>query len=238
MAMHFDGKVVLVTGAGSGIGAEVARHLAALGARVAVVDRNARPLHKVAEQIGRAHESAALAIVADVRTDAQRIVDETIGHFGRLDVLVNGAGIAAIDNANTVRADEFDRIFDTNCRAAMTLTQLAVPHLARTRGNVVNVSSVVGLRPCKNVLSYSISKAALDKFTQCAALELAAQGIRVNAVNPGVVQTAIYQSLGIPADGLAAMVKQHEAIYPGECGCGCYSHVRMMTQLLTLDGHF
>lgn len=220
--MNFDGKVILVTGAGSGIGAEVARHLAALGGRVAVVDRNAGPLHEVAEQIGGAHESAALAIVADVCTAAQRIVDQTIGHFGRLDVLVNCAGVAIIDNVRTVRPDEFARIFDTNCRAAVTLTQLAVPHLARTRGNVVNVSSALGLRPCKNALSYSVSKAALDKFTQCAALELAAHGIRVNAVNPGVVQTPIYQSLGIPADGLAAMVRQHEAIYPRECGCDCY----------------
>lgn len=182
--MAFNDKVVLVTGASSGIGADAARHLAKLGAKVAIVGRNEKRLNTVAEEIKNLGLVTPLAIVADVTEDAERIVDETIEQFGKLDVLINNAGIVIQDNVVQVNISEFDRIFDTNVRSAIKLTKLCVPHLEKTKGNVVNVSSVAGLKAFQNIMSYCISKAALDQFTKCTALDLAPKGIRVNSINP------------------------------------------------------
>lgn len=180
----FNGKVVLVTGASSGIGADAARHLAKLGASVAIVGRNATRLEDVEAQIKQLGLATPLAIVADVRTDTEQIVDETIERFGKLDVLLNVAGIGVLDSIVDVDMSNFDRIFDTNARSVVALTQLCVPHLEKTKGNVVSVSSVFGFRPMRNTLSYSMSKGAVNLFTKSAALDLADKGIRVNAINP------------------------------------------------------
>lgn len=214
--MSFDGKVILVTGGSSGIGAEIARHLATLGGKVAIVGRNAERLNEVAEQIEAIRASASLAIVADVVTDSDRIITETIKHFGQLDVLVNNAGVVTRDNIETYDDDEFNRIFDINVRGVIKLTQLAVPHLEKTKGNIVNISSVAGLKPVKDVLSYCISKAALDQFTQCTALDLAGKGIRVNAVNPAVIKTPIFQTVGVPLEAMDDFVAYQIPFYPGQ----------------------
>lgn len=209
--MSFKDKVILVTGASSGIGAEIARHFATLGGKVAIVGRNEKRLNEVAQEIGA---SAALAIVADVVTDTERIINETIKHFGQLDVLVNNAGVLGQGNLATYTDEEFNRIFDTNVRGVIKLTQLAVPHLEKTKGNIVNMSSVAGLRPMKNVLSYCISKAALDQFTQCTALDLADKHIRVNSVNPAFVRTPILQTVGVPEEAVDGLIAQFEKFYP------------------------
>lgn len=182
-----------------GIGADAARHLASLRARVAIVGRNSARLNAVADEIRSAHPDATpLAIVADINTDTERIVHETIQHFGQLNVLVNNAGIVSQGGPlESIDIDAFDRIMNTNLRSVIKLTKLAVPHLERTKGNVVNISSIAGLRPIANMLSYCISKSALDQFTKCAAFELASKGIRVNSVNPGIIDTPIFQTLGI-----------------------------------------
>lgn len=175
--MSFNGKVVLVTGASSGIGAGAARHFASLGAKVVIVGRNEKRLHEVADQIKKDGSPVPYEIVADVTKDAKRIVDETINHFGKLDVLVNNAGIVILDNAAVIELAEFDRVLDTNVRSVITLTKLSVPYLEKTKGNIVNISSVAGLNAVQNGLTYCVSKAALDQFTKCAALDLAPKGM-------------------------------------------------------------
>lgn len=182
--MSFTGKVVLITGASSGIGADAARHLAELGAKVAAVGRNGTRLNAVLDEIKKSNGGELLPIVADVTKDAERIVNETINHFGQLDVLVNSAGFAIFDSVIDANLSEFDRLFDTNVRAVINLTKLCVPHLEKTKGNVVTVSSCAGRKPSPNILSYCMSKAAIDQFTKCSALDLASKGIRVNAINP------------------------------------------------------
>ncbi|KAG4068817.1 hypothetical protein HA402_004965 [Bradysia odoriphaga] len=195
--MSFTGQVVIVTGGSSGIGADAARHLADLGASVAIIGRNEQRLNAVAEQIIQAGSPKPLQIVADITKDAEGIINETIKHFGRLDVLVNNAGIVNSDSVIGFDVDNFDRILNTNLRSAMILTSLAVPHLEKTNGNVVNISSVAGIKALGMYTSYCISKAGLDQFTKCAAITLGPKGIRVNSVNAGLVRTPIFNTIGV-----------------------------------------
>lgn len=195
--MSFAGKVVLITGASSGIGADAARHLAKLGAKVAIVGRNEKRLNEVAAEIIKAGSPKPLPIVADVSKDAERIIDETIKYFGKIDVLVNNAGILMSDTVEDIKMSDYDRIMDTNLRSVVVLSHLAVPHLAKSKGNIVNVSSVAGIQPYNQYTSYCISKAGINQFTKCSAISLAKKGIRVNAINPGDIRTPIFESVGV-----------------------------------------
>lgn len=195
--MNFKGKVILITGAGGGVGAETAHYLAKLGANVAIVDINENRLNEAAQQIIEAKLPEPLPIVADITQDPARIINETVNRFGRLDILVNNAGIILSDTVIKFDVNEFDRVINVNLRSAIVLTNLAVPHLERTKGNVVNVSSLCGLMACEAYLSYAISKAGLNHFTKCAAMDLASKGIRVNAVNPGILRTQLWSAVGV-----------------------------------------
>lgn len=196
--MDFTGKVVLITGASSGIGAGAAKYLAGLGATLALCARNIDNLKAVAAEC---HQSPVepLLIVADVSLadDAARIVNETVAKFGRLDVLVNNAGVIEKGSIESTSVEQYDRVMDVNVRSVYRLTILAVPHLVASKGNIVNVSSVTGIRSFPGVLAYNVSKSAVDQFTRCTALELAAKGIRVNSINPGVIVTGLHKRGGM-----------------------------------------
>jgi NAD(P)-dependent dehydrogenase (short-subunit alcohol dehydrogenase family) len=126
-----------------------------------------------------------------------RLVTETVEDFGQIDVLVNAAGIIKNGSVENTTLDDWDNMMNINLRSVFYLMQKCVPHLELTRGNIVNVSSVTGPRAFPNVLAYCVSKAAIDQLTRCSALELAPKGIRVNAVNPGVVVTNIHKRGGM-----------------------------------------
>lgn len=182
--MNFAGKVVLVTGASSGIGARTAQKFAQLGACLSLTGRKLENLEKVASECeGQKHFVVAGNITSEV--DTKRILDETIKKYGRLDILVNNAGIIETGTIENTSMEQYDRVMNTNIRAIYYLTMLAVPHLIKTEGSIVNVSSVNGIRSFPGVLAYNLSKAAVDQFTRCVALELAPKKVRVNSVNPG-----------------------------------------------------
>ncbi|XP_059614983.1 uncharacterized oxidoreductase TM_0325-like [Phlebotomus argentipes] len=198
--MAFEGKVVLITGASSGIGAGTAELFAKEGARLAISGRNEERLRETLGKCksptsGRSH----VIIKGDVTNeeDAKKIINNTIAHFGQLDVLVNNAGILESGSIEETSLEQYDRIMNTNVRSLYHLTMLAVPHLVKTKGNIVNVSSVAGTRSFPNVLAYCMSKSAVDQFTKCTALDLAPKQIRVNAVNPGVIITDIHKRGGM-----------------------------------------
>lgn len=195
--MDFTGKVVLITGSSSGIGAGAAKYLASLGATLALSARNLENLKAVAAECKSIVEP--LLIVADitVAADAARIVDETVAKFGRIDVLVNNAGIIEKGSIEDTSVEQYDRVMNINMRSVYQLTILAVPHLVASKGNIVNVSSVTGIRSFPGVLAYNVSKSAVDQFTRCTALELAAKGIRVNSINPGVIVTGLHKRGGM-----------------------------------------
>ncbi|KOB64404.1 Short-chain dehydrogenase, partial [Operophtera brumata] len=204
--MSFANKVVIVTGGSSGIGAATALHFAKEGAQVAIVGRNETRLKSVAAQISEIGKKP-LIIKADVSKDdeVKTIVWTTVTKFGKLDVLVNNAGLiksSAVGDANFMEI--YDEVVNTNLRSIFILTNLASPHLIKTKGNIVNISSVAGSSTLKSFApsgyaAYCVSKAAVNHFSRVSAMELAPKGVRVNAVSPGPVETSIFESAGIDA---------------------------------------
>lgn len=193
--MNLAGKVVLITGASSGIGAAAALKFSQLGASLALSGRKVDNLNEVAKQCS----GAPFVVAGDItkEADTERILKATIEKYGKLDVLVNNAGIIETGTIETTSLEQFDRVMNTNIRSVYHLTMLAVPHLIASKGNVVNVSSVNGIRSFPGVLAYNISKISVDQFTRCVALELAAKGVRVNCVNPGVTVTNLHKRGGM-----------------------------------------
>ena len=215
MEAEFADKVVLVTGATSGIGRACVLRFAAAGARIAAVGRNDAALSKLTEGI-EGGDHRFLAVTADLsRTeDAERVVSQTVEHFAGLDVLVNAAGHIANGTVEDTSLASWDAMLNINLRAVFYLMQKAAPVLIERRGNIVNVSSVTGLRSFPGVLAYCVSKAGVDQLTRCAALELAAKGVRVNAVNPGVVVTDIHRRGGMTDDQYAAFLERSKQTHP------------------------
>lgn len=201
--MSFKDKVVLVTGASSGIGAAIALKFAEESAKVVIVGRNEKRLNTISEKIEKSG-SAPLVIAANVTkdADAERIIKETIKHFGKIDVLINNAGIAASAAITEDWAMEaFDQVMTINLRSVVYMTHLASKHIVETKGNIINISSIAALViPNDKVFPYATSKAALDHFTRAVASELASKGVRVNSINPGPVKTDIIENMGVSSE--------------------------------------
>lgn len=192
--MQFDGKVVIVTGAGSGIGAATAKRFGGAGAQVVLNDRTRGPLEAVAAGFDPGQVVLQTGDVSE-QADAEALIAAAIDRFGRLDVLVNNAGVvptgsileASVQDWRTVMAVDVDGVF--------FCTRAALPHLVQAGGNIVNVSSVSGLGGDWNMSFYNAAKGAVSNFTRSLALELGAQGVRVNAVNPGLTFTGLTQEI-------------------------------------------
>lgn len=207
--MQFAGKVVLITGASSGIGAATAKYLGSLGASLALSGRNVENLNKVVTECNLPKDTPAPFIITGELTnenDTKNILESTIKHFGKLDVLVNNAGVIETGSIENTNLEQFDRMMNINVRCIYQLTTLAVPYLIQSKGNVVNVSSVNGIRSFPGVLAYCVSKAAVDQFTRCAALDLAPKQVRVNSVNPGVTITNLHKRGGMNEEQYAAFL--------------------------------
>ena len=190
---RFADKVALVTGASSGIGRACARALGAEGACVALTGRRRERLEAEARAITDGG-GKALALDGDVREEAtcRAWAQAAASSFGGLDLLVNAAGVIGPGTVMETTGEEWDRQMGTNARALHLMTRAASGELIRRKGAIVNISSVAGLRPYPGLAAYCVSKAAVDMYTRCAALDLAPHGVRVNAVNPGVVVTELH----------------------------------------------
>src|ERR1041385_6834613 len=215
MNKQFENKVAFVTGATSGIGQACALSFARAGARVVCVGRKEDALKEL-EQTIRETGSEALTIRADLarEDDADRAVQHAVRVFGGIDVLVNAAGHISSGTVEDTSLEAWGDMMNVNVRASFVLMQKALPSLIERRGNVVNISSVTGLRAFPGVLAYCVSKAALDQLTRCASLELAAKGVRVNAVNPGVVVTQIHKRGGMNDEAYAAFLEHSKTTHP------------------------
>jgi NAD(P)-dependent dehydrogenase (short-subunit alcohol dehydrogenase family) len=190
--MRFKGKVAFVTGASSGIGHASALRFQEEGASVFAVARREERLRGTFNSYG----------VADVRdVEAVRdVVSHCIEAHGCIDYLVNAAGVIGTGGVLDTSPEEWQRLFSINVDGIYNVTRHVAPHVIKSAGAIVNVSSVTSLRPYGNLLGYCASKAAVDMMTQCMALELAPHNVRVNCVNPGVVVTELHTASGAVAD--------------------------------------
>jgi len=211
---RFENKVVLVTGATSGIGRACVLALADEGARVVAAGRRRERLVGLAAEASD-EGAEILTVEGDVRDEAvcARWIQAAVDRFGGLDGLVNAAGVLGNGSVQDTTTEEWDRIMDTNLRSVFLCTRAAAPELIKNRGAVVNLSSVASIRPYANLDAYCVSKAALDMLTRCAALDLAPHGVRVNAVNPGVVVTELHTVTNAVSD-YAGFLERSKATHP------------------------
>ena len=206
-------KVAVVTGASSGIGRASAKVFAQNGFSVVAVGRAEKELSELVRSCAPATVKIQLADVTE-SSQIDRIVSDTLAHLGRIDVLVNSAGIISNGTIETTPLDEWDKMMTINLRSVFQLSEKCVPHLIKSKGSIVNVSSVAGTRAFPNLLAYCVSKAAIDQFTRCTALELAPKGVRVNAVNPGVVVTNIHKRGGMDESSYDAFLEHSKTTHP------------------------
>lgn len=198
--------MAIVTGASSGIGKATALRLQADGLTVVGVGRDEAALKAVCQDV----------VVADVTGAGapSEIVSGVLARHGRLDVLVNAAGVIASASIRDTTDEAFDSMMDLNLRATFRLLREATPALIESKGSVVNLSSVAGTRAFPGLFAYCVSKGAVDQLTRCAALDLAPQGVRVNAVNPGVVVTNLHRRGGMDETRYAAFLEHSKVTHP------------------------
>lgn len=209
------GKVAIVTGASSGIGRATAVTFARAGASVVTVARSKGALQELVREI-EAEGGTATAVAADLTDpDAiEKVVAETVAAYGQIDVLVNAAGIIGNGTIEDTSLADWDQMFAINLRGPFYLMQQAMPYLVESGGAVVNVSSVTGPRAFPGILAYCASKAGLDQLTHAAALEMAPKGVRINAVNPGVVETNLHKAGGMDEERYAAFLEHSKTTHP------------------------
>lgn len=196
--MNLNDKVAIITGASSGIGQATAVLFSNLGANLVITGRNEEALNETIADCNPDKKNNILKIVGDLskKEICDQVVEQCIQKFGKIDILVNSAGILKPGSIETMKMEDYDTTMDINVKSIIHLTQKCLPQLIANKGNIVNVSSVTGSRSFPGVLSYCMSKAALDQFTKCIALELADKGVRVNSVNPGVIVTNLHKRAG------------------------------------------
>jgi 3-oxoacyl-[acyl-carrier protein] reductase len=209
--MTFQDKIIVVTGASRGIGKGIALALAQQGATIVVnYNQSAESAQAVVTEI-EALGSQALAVQADVSTEegANNLIETTVKTYGKIDVLVNNAGITRDNVIMLMKTDDFDDVIQTNLRSAWLCSKAAVRSMMRKRyGRIINITSVSGIMGQAGQTNYSASKAGLIGLTKSLAREVASRGITVNAVAPGLVDTDLTESL--PED----LRKQSEAFIP------------------------
>jgi len=216
LTKRFQNKAILVTGASRGIGRAIALRLAAEGANVVVnYNANAHAANEVAEAI-RSGGAEAEVVQADVArpTEVDRLVQAALGKFGRIDVLVNNAGITRDTLIMRMSEDDWDSVLDTNLKSAFLVTKAVLrPMLKQRFGRIVNITSISGVMGNAGQANYSASKAGLIGLTRSTAREVASRNITCNAIAAGIIDTEIWN--GVPQSAIDAMLQMIPAARKG-----------------------
>ncbi|MGD9472452.1 MAG: SDR family NAD(P)-dependent oxidoreductase [Novosphingobium sp.] len=212
---EFDGKVVLVTGAASGLGRASSIRFATEGAKLCLVDLNADGLAETARRIAAAGgESVSCTGDLGDRANCGKAVATAVEAFGRLDVLCNIAGILRFHALADVSGEDWARLFSANVSAPFFMIQAAMPHLIEAQGNVVNVVSTAAFLGQAYTAPYAATKAALLSLTKSLAMEFMHSPVRINALAPGGMMTEMVQTLEFPADADQILIARYIGIRP------------------------
>jgi Dehydrogenases with different specificities (related to short-chain alcohol dehydrogenases) len=205
MDNRLENKIALVTGGGTGIGRSIAIRLAEEHAMVVIIGRTKETLKEVSTQ----HKNISY-FVSDITssTDIEILLTEITKRFGKLDILINNAGVAPVTAFSELIMEEYDQVFDINVRGLIDLTRQSFPLLKQSQGNIINISTSIVTRPVANMSTYAGSKAAVNMLTKVWAKELAKDGIRVNSVAVGPIETPIYNKTDL-SDSDAQKHKDH-----------------------------
>uniref|UniRef100_A0A914DVM2 Uncharacterized protein n=1 Tax=Acrobeloides nanus TaxID=290746 RepID=A0A914DVM2_9BILA len=192
--VKLDGKVVIITGSSSGIGQAAAVAFAAKGASVTIHGRSIDGLQRTIKLLKakKCDSDRILMVQGNIenKETCHKLIDDTIEKFGRIDILVNNAGIAGKQGEkDPLSIENYEYTFDVNLKSVIIMTKLATPYLQKTKGNIVNISSVAGIRASSFFPYYSMAKAGLDHFCRNMSSILAEKGIRINNLNPGGTET-------------------------------------------------
>lgn len=210
---RLQGKIAIITGAGTGIGRAIALAYAREGAAIALVGRRNEPLHDVAKQAG----GAPLVLSADVskQSDIDRVLAAVKDRFGGLNVLVNNAGVLHIGTAEQITEEQWDQTFNTNVRGLWLLSRAVLPFLRKAGGgSIVNVASVLGINGARNRASYAPSKGAVILLTKCMAIDHGEENIRVNAICPSFVETDLTADVLRKASDPGAVRRERVGVHP------------------------
>ncbi len=218
-ADRFTGRAALVTGAASGIGRATALRLASEGASVVAVDVNEGQLGTLPAGAGEQQATGSITpLKGDVRDehDVARFVAEAVAHLGRLDVLVNAAGVLAFSHTHEHTLAEWDRIIGINLTGTFLTCRTALPHLIESRGNIVNVASTAAHKGQAWAIAYCASKGGVLALTRTLAVEYAGQGLRANSISPGAIDTPIMEAFHFPEGADAKLI--HRSMPMGAFG--------------------
>jgi meso-butanediol dehydrogenase/(S,S)-butanediol dehydrogenase/diacetyl reductase len=213
MGATLDGKVILLTGAGTGIGRACALAFAQEGASLALIGRRKEKLEAVAKEC----VGSPLIVPADLakKTEVDRAITETITRFGRLDVLVNNAGILFPGTVEEITEAQWDQTFQLNVKSVWQLSRAALPHFRKTGGGVIiNVASVLGINGARKRASYAPSKGAVVLLTKCMAIDHGHENIRVNAICPSFVETDLTAAVIAGAPDPEAVRRERIGVHP------------------------
>jgi NAD(P)-dependent dehydrogenase (short-subunit alcohol dehydrogenase family) len=207
--MRYTDKIVIVTGAASGIGRASALRLASEGASVACLDADALGLEQTVQLLASA-ERQALPVTCDISQESavHAAVDHVMAQFGRIDVLCNIAGILRSDRSHELSLENWNRVIAVNLTGTFLMCRAALPHLLAVRGAIVNMSSTAALGAHPWMAAYAASKGGILSLTRALAVEYVKQGLRVNAICPGGVKTAIHEGFRLPKDADFELLKR------------------------------
>lgn len=213
MSSRLQGKNVIVTGAGTGIGRACALAMAREGARLALVGRRKEKLQDLAKEIG----SSAIPIASDVskKVDIENLVGRAIAELGGINVLLNNAGVLHVGNVEQITEEQWDQTFNINVRGLWLLSRAVLPHMRKAGGgSIINMASVLGINGARNRASYAPSKGAVVLLTKCMAIDHGAENIRVNAICPSFVETDLTAAVLSQVADPQAVRRERIAIHP------------------------
>jgi NAD(P)-dependent dehydrogenase (short-subunit alcohol dehydrogenase family) len=213
MGPRLQGKIAIVTGAGSGIGRACALALIREGARVVLVGRRKDRIEEAAREAG----GEALAVVADVSkpADIEQVIERTVNSFGGVHVLLNNAGILHAGNVEQITEQQWDETFHTNVRGLWLLSRAVLPHMRQAGGgSIINMASVLGINGARLRAAYSASKGAVLLLTKCMAIDHGQEKIRVNAICPSFVDTDLTAAVMQRAADPEAVRRERISVHP------------------------